>query len=418
MLNYRSVREQTLALTKGLSAEDMMLQSMADASPSKWHLAHTTWFFETFLLQPHLPGYQVFNPHFRYLFNSYYDAVGERHPRPQRGLLSRPGLNEVIDYRRYVDEKMDELLATLPTSLKPVLTIGLHHEMQHQELILTDIKHALSLNPYAEGLTSASAVKRHSVTDHGYTEFDGGLVDIGHAADNGSDDNFAYDCERPQHQVYNAPFALANQLVSNRQWLQFIKDGGYQRPELWLSEGWALSQQEQWQAPLYWFKKDNQWYQFSFRGRHPVILDEPVCHVSYYEADAYARYAGARLPTEAEWEQAATAQPAKAKAQGQFLTVDTAHHPAMPVQSGLQQLFGTLWEWTHSAFLPYPGFTPAQGALAEYNSKFMINQMVLRGGSCATPAAQIRSSYRNFFHPYQRWQFSGVRLAMTLDNEV
>lgn len=418
MMSYQSVRQQSVRLITGLSAEDTQLQSMPDASPLKWHLAHTTWFFETFLLKPHCDAYQIFDPRFEFLFNSYYDSVGARHPRPQRGLLSRPSLEQVLAYRRHVDDAMATWLNAIPEELKPVLTIGLHHEMQHQELMLTDFKHALWQNLYAfeEQLPSpASHVPIHSGRAD-WIEFSGGTVRCGHS----DPTSFAYDCESPAHSVYLAPYALARYPVTNQDWLEFIADNGYQRSDLWLSEGFALAQQEQWRAPLYWdtevfavTQDPSDIRLMTWHGWQTLDPAEPVCHISLYEADAFARWAGARLPTEFEWEHAVAEQ----HVEGHFADSDadsgkfhprpaTSAHSAKPAG-----MFGNVWEWTQSPFSPYPGFHPAQGALAEYNGKFMINQYVLRGGSCASPGAHIRPSYRNFFHPHQRWQFSGLRLA-------
>lgn len=431
MLSYSDVRAQTLQLVEPFSAEDMQLQSMPDASPAKWHLAHTTWFFETFILKPHYDGYQVFDTRFEYLFNSYYDAVGERHPRPERGLLSRPSIERVLQYRAYVDQHMNALLAqfhddrdcsdnvnSMPAALKLLVTTGLHHEMQHQELIITDIKHALARNPVALGeVTQSTASESVSEPAQGgsstinrvaFSPFQGGLTWVGQDPNS---QQFGYDCERPAHQQYLNDFYLADRLVTNQQWLAFINDGGYHRPELWLSEGWAVAQQNRWQAPMYWFKRNDLWLETTLAGQQAINLNAPVCHVSYYEADAFARYAGARLPTEAEWERVAASQASDALEKAQFLNPLSTHQVRSVSSNGMQQLFGSVWQWTQSPFTPYPGFEPAPGALSEYNGKFMINQMVLRGGSCATPAAQMRSSYRNFFHPHQRWQYSGVRLA-------
>lgn len=404
LAQYQQVRRQTITLIEGYSPEDMMLQSMPDASPVKWHLAHTTWFFETFLLHEHLPNYRAFDDTYQYLFNSYYDTVGERHPRPQRGLLSRPSLREVLAYRRHVDNAMQELLAAPSASIAATVTIGLHHEMQHQELLQTDIKHALSTNPFALPVHPTHHPKDTTASEPAFIRFNGGLTTVGTDAS----DSFAYDCEQPEHTIYVADFQLSQRLVTNAEWLQFMADGGYQNPKLWLSDGWATVQQEGWQAPLYWYREDGQWWTMTTRQRQPIDLNAPVCHISYYEADAYARWRGCRLPTEFEWEVAARSVPLA----GHFL--ESPHLLPQPVEStsqGLQQIYGDVWEWTQSPFTPYPGFNPAQGALAEYNGKFMANQWVLRGGSCATPKQQLRSTYRNFFYAHQRWQFSGLRLA-------
>lgn len=401
---YQNIRQLSEYLCQPLATEDYVIQSMPDVSPPKWHLAHTTWFFETFLLLPFLTGYQIFHPQFGYLFNSYYELVGQRHPRPQRGLLSRPTVEEIYRYRAYVDEAMQSLLAQpLDSTLADLILLGLHHEQQHQELLLTDIKHILALNPlrpaYCPNLPIVSdAVK---TKDH-WLDYPGGLSTIGHAGK-----TFAFDNESPQHSVYLQDFWLAARPVTSGEYLEFIRAGGYQQAEYWLSEGWATVQTQQWYAPLYWEQIDTSWWVMTLSGLRPLNLDEPVCHVSYYEADAYARWAGKRLPTEAEWEIAASSLPIT----GNFLERG-AYHP-IPAQGATRpdQLFGDVWEWTQSAYLAYPGFQSAAGAVGEYNGKFMCNQMVLRGGSCATSQTHIRPSYRNFFPPASRWQFSGIRLA-------
>lgn len=402
---YHNVRSQTLALTEGLSPEDMTAQSMPDASPVKWHLAHTSWFFETFILARHQAGYRLFNDAFPHLFNSYYESAGSRYIRPQRGLLTRPSIDEVIAYRTHVDEHMAALLASGRESIADLATIGLHHEMQHQELILTDLLHLLSFNP----LFPAVQNPRFPETNPESTEaalqmlgFDGGLVEIG-----SDTTGFCYDNEQPRHRYYLQPFQLANRLVTNREWMEFIEDGGYENPLLWLSDGWSCRQKNNWTAPLYWQQKDGTWFQFGLDGLRKIIPRAPVCHISYYEADAFARWAGKRLPTEQEWETAASEK----SIDGNFAEQHIWRPLPSPQQNSIQQLYGDVWEWTGSPYTPYPGFVPAQGALGEYNGKFMANQFVLRGGSCATPVAQIRASYRNFFYPHQRWQFSGVRLA-------
>lgn len=401
--DYRRVREMTLSLTAGFTEEDMMLQSMPEASPVKWHLAHTTWFFETFLLQRFMTGYRCFSPVYNYLFNSYYDALGQRTPRYQRGLLSRPSLHEILHYREHVDNAMLHLLDTFRPVVAELTRVGLHHEMQHQELILTDIKHALFQNPHAFTDPIARPVGDKVFSSAAYVDYTGGIARIG-ATDN---DEFSYDCERPAHRVLVNDFQMASRPVCNGEWLEFMNDGGYQRSELWLSDGWSHCQTEAWEAPLYWKKSQQKWQQMTLAGYVDVGLLEPVCHISFYEAEAFARWAGCRLPTEFEWEFAALNE----KIEGNFIESGGWHPLEAPAEKGLQQLYGDVWEWTHSSFLPYPGFTPEQGALGEYNGKFMINQIVLRGGSCATPVQQIRPSYRNFFYPHHRWQFSGVRLV-------
>jgi ergothioneine biosynthesis protein EgtB len=402
---YRSIRAATEELVAPLSPEDCAIQSMNDASPAKWHLAHTSWFFETIVLEPSVPGYQVFDPHFRVLFNSYYNSVGEQHPRPLRGLLSRPGLEEVLLYRRHVDRGVLALLSRPgrdPARVDAVVELGLHHEQQHQELILTDLKHALSHNPMAPAYgkpESAPAAPAPPLAWHARPE---GLREIGHRGD-----GFAFDNERPRHRVFVDAFELASRPVTNAEYLAFMEDGGYENPEPWLSDGWAAVQERRWRAPLYWQRRDGRWLAFTLGGLRPVDPDAPVCHVSYYEADAYARWAGARLPTEAEWECAA-----EGPVEGNF--VESGRLQPSPVGASVDApagLYGDVWEWTASAYTPYPGFRPLAGALAEYNGKFMSSQMVLRGGSCATPASHVRRTYRNFFYPDARWQFSGIRLA-------
>ncbi len=408
---YVAVRGQTMRMIDGLSAEDCMLQSMPDASPVKWHIAHVTWFFEIFVLgdAEGLPGYRPFDASFRVLFNSYYEGVGPRHPRPERGMLSRPSLDTVLRYRRHVDTRMLELLSgrNLPPRLVDLVRLGLNHEQQHQELILTDLKHHLSRNPLAMGSRPPRGKRAGSAPPPAFVPFEGGLVQIGHAGL-----SFCFDNECPRHRVWLEPFALANRPVTNGEYLEFVLDRGYERPELWLSEGWDICRQQGWRAPLYWNDETPEWRSFTLQGMADLELDAPVCHLSYYEADAFARWAGARLPTEAEWEHASmAAAEAGDTADGNLLESGFWHaRPAKPGKH-LQQMLGDVWEWTQSAYLPYPGFKTAEGAVGEYNGKFMINQMVLRGGSCATPRDHIRPSYRNFFPPAARWQFSGVRLA-------
>lgn len=400
--DYEQVRASTEALAAPLSPEDQCIQSAPEVSPTKWHRGHTSWFFETFVLSPHLGGYEAFHPLFGYLFNSYYEIVGDRHPRPQRGLISRPGVAEVADYRTYVDAAMDRLLnRPLDDDLAGLVELGLHHEQQHQELMLMDIKHVLAQNPlqpaYAAVPFAAGDPAAQAWVDH-----PGGLVEIGH--DGGG---FAFDNESPRHQVWLHPFALASRPVTCGDWLAFIDDGGYERPELWLSDGWATVQEHGWRAPLYWFHADDDWWVFTLAGPRPVDSAEPVCHVSYYEADAYARWAEARLPTEFEWEAHAAAAPAT----GRFLDQQLLHPRPAPGGGGLEQMFGDVWEWTASAYLPYPGYQPPAGAVGEYNGKFMVNQHVLRGGCCASPPGHTRATYRNFFPPAARWPFTGLRLA-------
>ena len=415
---WRSVRHLTETLAEPLSPEDQAIQSMPDASPAKWHRAHTTWFFETFLLQPHQPGYCVFDAHFSYLFNSYYEQVGARHPRPERGLLSRPSAETVTQYRRYVDTAMGELIgqadAALLARIVPLLALGLAHEQQHQELLLTDIKHAFSRHPFAPAYVPPQSFQRDAAPALDFVAFAGGIVEIGHdGLDHGA--GFAFDNEGPRHRVLLQPYRIATRPVTCGEYLAFIADGGYARPELWLSDGWATVQREGWQAPAYWLadaRHEGGWQIFTLQGRRAVDPAEPVCHVSFFEAAAFAEWAGKRLPTEAEWEHAAGA--AQRRHSGDFLDPAHPHPRPCAAPAGELQMFGAVWEWTRSAYEPYPGFRPAPGAVGEYNGKFMIGQQVLRGGSCVTPPGHIRASYRNFFPPAARWQFSGIRLAEDL----
>jgi len=403
---YQEVRRQTDLLAEPLSAEDCQVQSMPDASPTKWHLAHTSWFFETFVLEG-----APLEPAFDYLFNSYYEAVGPRHPRAARGLLSRPSLDEVRSYRRRIDAQVLEALERgLRDDVRARVVLGLEHEQQHQELILTDIKHLLGAHPGApayrlrkEAATPASG----SAPALDWIARPGGVTEIGVAAPGPNGEPFAFDNESPKHEALLRPHALASRLVTCGEYRAFISDGGYRRPELWLSDGWAEVEAQRHDGPLYWRGEAI----FTLDGERPLIDDEPVVHVSYYEADAYARWADARLPTEMEWEAAATAVPARAD---DNLAETQSFHPRPAGgdgKAGLRQVFGDVWEWTASAYAPYPGYRAAAGALGEYNGKFMCSQLVLRGGSCATPRTHIRPSYRNFFPPGARWQFSGIRLA-------
>jgi ergothioneine biosynthesis protein EgtB len=405
LARYAQIRNATQALCTDLSAEDCVLQSMPDASPVKWHLAHTSWFFETFVLEQGLAGYRHFDPSFRFLYNSYYVGVGERHARPERGLISRPALDEVYAYRQHVDESIARWSQTIDPTAQAVdiFELGLHHEQQHQELILTDLKHLLSRNPLGPAYAAAPEVSDDGPCPLRWIAFPPGLRETGHAAD-----GFSFDNERPRHRVYLNPFRIASRLVTNREYLAFIDDGGYARPQLWLSDGWDTRIAQQWTAPLYWQRDDGgRWRVFSLHGVRELDPDEPVCHVSCYEADAYARWAGARLATEAEWETAAAGLPVA----GNFVESKRFHPATGGSGDGLQQMYGDVWEWTNSAYLGYPGYRPAAGAVGEYNGKFMVNQMVLRGGSCATPRSHIRATYRNFFYPWARWQFIGIRLA-------
>lgn len=407
---YQEVRATTLRLAEPLSAEDQMLQSMPEASPTKWHLAHTTWFFETFLLSAS-SDYRPADDRFRQLFNSYYKSVGTHPERGSRGLMSRPSLKEVLAYRLHVDQAMLTWLACTDDSMLDLFELGIHHEQQHQELILTDIKHALWSSPLRGAYRpQPSASGNQSTQPIQWVEFEGGVRCIGHAGG-----RFAFDNEGPRHEVLLRPFRLASHLVANREWLEFIEDGGYRRPELWLSDGWDTVCARQWQAPLYWERRDERWWQYTLNGEKELDPAEPVCHISFYEADAYARWADARLLLEEEWEVAAIAHPSRSA-----MLEEEVFHPKHAALEGerapaLHQVFGDVWEWTASPYVAYPGFRPAAGAVGEYNGKFMCNQMVLRGGSCATPASHIRATYRNFFPPQARWQFSGVRLARDLN---
>ena len=379
---YGEVRALTEALAAPLSPEDQTVQSIPDVSPTKWHRAHTTWFFETFVLQPYAPRYRVFDESYGYLFNSYYEAVGPRHTRTERGLLSRPGAAEIGRYRAHVDEAMAGFLdGDLAPSVRDLVELGLHHEQQHQELLLMDIQHVLSVNPTRPAYEHVEPVMR-SVPPVGWVAHDGELVDVG-----ATGDAFCFDNERPRHRVWLEPFELADRVATCGEWLDFMADDGYHRPELWLSDGWATVKENGWEAPLYW-EATSGWQVFSLAGQHPVDPAEPVRHVSYYEADAFARWAGGRLPTEAEWETVAARE-----------------------SNACRQLFDEVWQWTASDYAPYPGFAPAAGAVGEYNGKFMVSQHVLRGGSSFTPPGHTRATYRNFFPPSARWPMTGVRLA-------
>ena len=411
---FADVRRQTEALAVNLSPEDQAIQSMPDASPTKWHLAHTSWFFETFILAPLIPSYRPFDPAFGYLFNSYYEAAGPRHPRPERGLLSRPTVDAIGAYRDHVTAAMQRLIETADEAVwraaAPLVELGRQHEQQHQELILMDIKHVFSVNPL---LPAYQAPRPHALTKpesaKGWVEFAGGLVEIGHGGA-----GFAFDNEGPRHKVWLEPFRLASHPVSCGDYLEFIADGGYGRPDFWLSDGWATVQREGWQAPLYWRRYDDEWRIFTLSGERRIEPSEPVSHVSCYEADAFARWAGRRLPTEAEWEVAAAGLPLTGN-----LADSGRYHPSPDVaprggQPALRQMIGDVWEWTSSPYIAYPRFRPVAGAIGEYNGKFMSNQMVLRGGAAVTPAGHMRATYRNFFPPAARWAFSGLRLAEDL----
>jgi ergothioneine biosynthesis protein EgtB len=402
---FSTVRAHSQALSSRLSAEDHGLQSMPDTSPTKWHLAHTTWFFEVLVLCALVKHYRPFDPRFFELFNSYYEALGPRHPRPARGVLSRPSLAEVWAYRQHVEQTLAEFINTASsadlTRAAPLITLGLHHEQQHQELLLTDILHAFSCNPLLPAYSPAEVPANSLALPLAWIDFAGGLAEFGHIGP-----DFAFDNETPRHRVWLEPFQLASRPVTCGDYLAFIRDGGYRRPEFWLSDGWACVQAQRWEAPLYWLNTAGEYQQFTLHGTQALDLQAPVCHVSYYEAAAYAAWAGARLPSEFEWERAAS----------ECLVTERLPQPLHPVLSAsdntqFHALFGEIWQWTHSAYAPYPGFRPLSGAAAEYNGKFMVNQLILRGGSCVTPPGHLRHTYRNFFPPTARWQFSGLRLA-------
>ncbi|MBK8960974.1 MAG: ergothioneine biosynthesis protein EgtB [Proteobacteria bacterium] len=400
---YAEVRARSLALVAPLSAEDACVQAMPDTSPAKWHLAHVTWFFETFLLEAREANFKAFHPAFRELFNSYYNAVGRQFPRPQRGLLTRPSLAQVLAYRADVDARMARIIADADATTVALIELGLNHEQQHQELLLMDIKYLLSLNPLAPAYRETAPPPSAPAEPLRWHAQTGAIVRVGH---DGA--GFHFDNETPRHDALLAPHALASRLVSNGEYLAFMRDGGYQRATLWLADGWASCQREAWQAPQYWREVDGAWFEFTLCGLHPLDVDAPVCHVSHYEADAYAQWADARLPTEFEWEAAAAATPPLASDddEGQHL-----HPRATRSGAAFDDLFGAVWQWTRSAYLPYPAFKAPAGAVGEYNGKFMSNQVVLKGSCCATPAGHARASYRNFFYAHQRWPFTGIRLA-------
>ncbi|MGZ5019263.1 MAG: ergothioneine biosynthesis protein EgtB [Chthoniobacterales bacterium] len=407
---FRKVRDFSTRLCRGLQPEDFVVQSMPDVSPTKWHLAHTTWFFETFVVKQWMPGYRPEIPEYAFLFNSYYNAAGTMHRRDLRGLISRPTVEETKRFRAQIDECVIDLLGkadqALLAEMEPIVILGIHHEQQHQELLVTDIKHVFAQNPLHPVFEKNEIVSR-AVSPMKFVEFDEATLMIGH---DGS--GFSYDNEGPQHRAFVLPFALASRPVTNGEYLAFIDAGGYTRSEFWLSLGWTTVQEQRWKAPLYWTRHDGQWWNFTLSGFRPVEESEPVTHLSYFEADAYANWDGARLPTEFEWERVGGEIPIE----GNF--VDSSRfHPApaaQPNESKLQQMFGDVWEWTRSSYSPYPGYRAAPGALGEYNGKFMCNQYVLRGGSCATSQDHMRATYRNFFQPEKRWQFTGLRLARDL----
>jgi ergothioneine biosynthesis protein EgtB len=406
---YHTIRSTSVKISEPLAIEDFVIQSMADVSPTKWHLAHTTWFFETFVLQPHSPGYKPLNETYAYLFNSYYVQAGARFIRDQRGLLSRPSVNEVMAYRAYVDEHMNQFLSTdRSTQILDVVEIGLNHEQQHQELMVTDIKHVLFANPLYPAYDSNPIPTSDRTPDLKWIPFEAGITTIGHQTD-----GFSYDNESPVHRQFLEPYALGSRPVANREVLEFIQDGGYSNPLLWLSEGWTLCQSEHWRHPLYWMEERGEWIEFTLHGRVPLDINAPATHLSYFEADAIARWMGLRLPTEFEWEHAARTK----ESVGQHFSDAFSFVPTfrnVDDRDAFVHLSGSAWEWTNSHYSPYPGYRPVDGALGEYNGKFMVNQFVLRGGSCATPSDHIRPTYRNFFPANARWQFSGLRLAKSI----
>jgi len=388
---------------------------MPDVSPTKWHLAHVTWFFETFILKDHLPGYVPFDPAYEFLFNSYYEAVGPRHARPERGFLTRPSAADVMAYRRHVDAAMAELLASADAAdearLEPLVTLGLNHEQQHQELLLMDIKHVFSCNPLYPAYDIVARERVADAPTMGWIEVEGGIRRIGHAGA-----GFAFDNEGPAHDVLLRDFRIGSRLINNGEYQAFVEDDGYGRPEFWFMDGIETARRDGWHAPAYWHDIDGAWFEFTLSGLRPLDPSEPVCHISYYEAAAYAAWTGHRLATEAEWECAAAALPANIEDGANLMSSDRLHPAVASSSAGddgerPRQMIGDLWEWTQSAYSNYPGFRPVAGAIGEYNGKFMANQMVLRGGSCATPQGHIRITYRNFFYPHQRWMFSGIRLA-------
>ncbi len=403
---YARIRRTTDRLAAPLSVDDCNIQTMPDVSPTKWHMAHTSWFFETFILQPHAPGYRVFHEQFGYLFNSYYEAVGPRHARPRRGTLSRPTWEEVVAYRRHVDAAMQQVLAAgVGADLHPLIELGLQHEQQHQELLLTDIKHVLGTNPLRPAYHPEADSPAGTASELSWVSQPEGLVTIGHVGA-----GFAFDNESPRHKVWLDAFSLARRPVTQGEWLEFIADGGYTTPSLWLSDGWSWVQQNGIEAPLYWHREDSDWRCYRMTGEGPLNPAQPVTHISFYEAAAFAQWAGARLPRETEWEIVAEDLPICGDFQEAGRFDPQPLGPGHPGHAS-DYFFGGVWEWTASSYGPYPGFVAPEGALGEYNAKFMASQMVLRGGSCATPGDHVRPSYRNFFYPHQRWQFTGLRLA-------
>jgi ergothioneine biosynthesis protein EgtB len=413
LARFHAVRDFSAKLAENLAPEDCVVQSMPEVSPTKWHLAHTTWFFETFILKKWVAGYRDAVPEYAYLFNSYYNAAGAMHRRDLRGLISRPTVDETKKFRASVNSDMDDLISNADEKLfrdiEPILTLGIHHEQQHQELLITDIKHVFAQNPlYPVFWPRKIQNNKIDIGPAKFVEFDEATIEIGH-----NENGFWYDNERPRHRALVLPFALADRLVTTGEYLQFMADNGYSRSGFWLSLGWTTVNEQNWRAPLYWIERDGEWWNFTLSGLRKVDPTEPATHLSYFEADAYANWAGARLPTEFEWERAA----AKIDIDGNFVETERFHPATLdqPPQNGeLAQMFGDVWEWTRSSYSPYPGYRAEPGALGEYNGKFMCNQYVLRGGSCATSRTHIRKTYRNFFQPDKRWQFTGIRLARDL----
>jgi ergothioneine biosynthesis protein EgtB len=410
---YDKIREATEKLTTPLEIEDFVIQAMENASPVKWHLAHTSWFFETFVLKKAIDNFNSLHPQYSYIFNSYYVQTGDPHCRDKRGNLSRPTVKKVFEYRKYIDENMHQLIDGLSIEQfeewVPVIEVGLHHEQQHQELMLTDLKYMFGQNPLYPIYKETKRPKIESLPEIKWIEFDEGVCTVGNEGD-----EFGFDNEFPAHKTYIQNFKLANRLVTNGEFLEFIEDGGYKNSKWWLDEGFATIEKEKWEWPLYWVQRDSDWLHFTLSGLEKLDLNEPVCHVSYYEADAFARWAGSRLPTEEEWEVASKKVPMS----GNFVEKDHLHPASMKSdKQGLKQMFGDVWQWTKSSYMAYPGFKPFPGKLGEYNGKFMVNQYVLRGGSCATPKSHFRKTYRNFFHTDARWQFTGIRLAKDAGSE-
>ena len=397
---FNKTRQRSLKIIENLSPEDMNIQSMEDASPIKWHLAHTTWFFEHFVVSKFKKNFKPFNEKYNFLFNSYYVQSGPRYKRSQRSLITKPEINEVLEFRKKVDNEVNELIST-SNSVAEIIELGCHHEMQHQELMLTDLLHGLSFNPLLPAYNQKNIKVNNVNKEQKWIEFEGGIQKVG------ADENvFSFDCEKPRHETLVHPFKISNKLVTNGEWIEFIDDDGYSKAPMWLMDGFTICQNEKWIAPLYWWKEDKEWFQYTLNGPTKVDINAPVCHISFYEADAFARWKNKRLPTEFEWEVSSSNN-----ILGNFLEKEKFVPESINSKENISQMWGDVWEWTSSSFLPYPGFKTVEGSLGEYNGKFMSNQIVLKGGSCVTPEDQVRNSYRNFFYPHQRWQMSGLRLA-------